>query len=262
MDFTAMTFNLRLNVTSDGDNAWPNRSKQVISLFQRYSPLVLGTQEVLQDMLRDLEAGLPDYKWIGEGREGGQKGEYNTIFYKADELKLLSHGQFWLSEQPDRPGLRSWDSACPRICVWAHFESKSDPNKRFKLFNTHLDHISVQAQEEGIKLVLRTMEEHYRAEPVPMILMGDFNSSPTDPALRLLRNHGDGSLPALIDCFADIETPPGRTFHNFHGGEEGEPIDYIFVSKEIGRQSTTVIRDSEEGRYPSDHYPVAAAISL
>ncbi|WP_274363863.1 endonuclease/exonuclease/phosphatase family protein [Paenibacillus thermotolerans] len=262
MNFSVMTFNLRFNNPNDGANAWPNRSHQVISLIQRYNPYVLGTQEGLLPMLLELEAGLPDYAWIGEGRDGGDKGEYNALFYKSSELKLLEHGQFWLSEQPDRPGILSWGSACPRICVWAHFESKTDPNKRFKAFNTHLDHISGQAQEEGMKVVLRAMEEHYRAEPIPMFLMGDFNSNPDDPALRLLRKQGASAKPELIDGFEAAQTPPGRTWHDFRGGEQGEPIDYIFVSKEVNLHATTVIRDSEEGRYPSDHYPIAASVSL
>ncbi|KIL41299.1 hypothetical protein SD70_07505 [Gordoniibacillus kamchatkensis] len=264
MDFSVMTLNLRYNNPGDGDNAWPHRYEQVVALLRRYDPLVIGTQEGLHDMLLSLGEGLPEYGWIGEGRYGGHDDEHNAIFYKKTELGLAGQGQFWLSEHPDRPGSVSWESSLPRICVWAHLKSASDPRMQMKVFNTHLDHRSKRAQEEGIKLVLRTMREHYRREPMPMIVMGDLNSVPDDAAVRLLREHA--AAPAgglrLIDCFSALPGRPGRTFHGFQGGEEGEPIDYIFATPDIRQKETVVIRDSANGRFPSDHYPVLARIGL
>lgn len=66
---------------------------------------IFGTQEVLHNQLEDLLAALPDYEYVGVGRNDGMtEGEYASIFYKTDSVKCLSSGHFWLSETPEVVG--------------------------------------------------------------------------------------------------------------------------------------------------------------
>ena len=51
---------------------------------------------------------------IGEGRDGGDKGEYSAIFYKSEKLRLEKTETFWLSESPEVPSI-GWDAALNRI---------------------------------------------------------------------------------------------------------------------------------------------------
>jgi endonuclease/exonuclease/phosphatase family metal-dependent hydrolase len=90
-------------------------------------------------------------------------------------------------------------------------------------------------------------------------LMGDFNSGPKDAAVQLVRN---STSPMLVNSFTLLNHEPGQTFHNFQGGELGDPIDYIFVSENVGLRNIAVIRDNQNGKYPSDHYPVIASIFM
>src|SRR3546814_4790545 len=46
--YEAMTYNIRLDIASDGDNAWPHRRSALIALVAYQAPDLVGMQEVLQ----------------------------------------------------------------------------------------------------------------------------------------------------------------------------------------------------------------------
>ena len=90
-----MTFNIRLNLPSDGDNAWPNRKDMAASMIRFYAPDMFGVQEAFVGQVNDLAERLLDYDWIGVGRDdGNQAGEYMAIFYlksrKLHEKRISS----------------------------------------------------------------------------------------------------------------------------------------------------------------------------
>src|SRR6476659_1040075 len=77
-----MTFNLRLNTTSDSLNAWPYRKDLVASQVLFYDVHLLGVQEALHDQMIDVQQRLSRFKSFGGGRDDGEtKGEYSAIFY-------------------------------------------------------------------------------------------------------------------------------------------------------------------------------------
>ncbi|MDQ6419971.1 endonuclease/exonuclease/phosphatase family protein [Paenibacillus sp. LHD-117] len=260
MKLNVMTFNLRVNVPSDGENAWPYRKEQAAAVIREMRPLLVGTQEGRYAMLNELDALLPAYSRIGEGRAGYESGDEGldeccAIYYDHGQLKLVEHGQFWLSETPDSPSGRAWDADYPRFCSWARFEWADAPEEQFYLFNTHFDHVGQQAREESAKLILRKIASISEREEYPFIVTGDLNCYPDDPAIRTLKAE-------LTDVYESYEGPVGRTFHDFQGGLEGEPIDYIFASGDVSVVETTVYRGSNDGVYPSDHYPVMAQLAF
>lgn len=250
MQMKAMTFNLRLNVASDGENAWPHRADLVVKTIQENDPHIFGIQEGLYEMVQKLQTSLPAYQKIGEGRGGGEKDEYSAIFYKKDFFTIEETGQFWLSETPDVPNSMSWESACPRICTWGEFTLKEDPTKRLLFLNTHLDHVSQEAREKGTTLICEHANPYLEKE-IPVVVTGDLNVTPENKVIQLLEEANLMRLPT-----------EGKTFHGFKGGKTGEPIDYIFISKNIQWEEITVDRRTEEGKYPSDHYPVVATLHL
>lgn len=88
------TYNLRLNIASDGPNAWPNRKELVKNLVRYHDFDVFGTQEGFRGQL-DGVAELPEYAFVGHGREDGKAaGEHSAIFYKKARLLLLQTGDF------------------------------------------------------------------------------------------------------------------------------------------------------------------------
>jgi len=121
-----MSFNIRYNSPSDGKNAWPNRKQMVAQTIRFHKVDIIGVQEALYNQILDLQSLLPEYDWRGVGRDDGQKkGEFTPIFYKKDCFHVIQTGNFWLSEDPDRPGSRDWDAACPRLVTWIEFKDKT-----------------------------------------------------------------------------------------------------------------------------------------
>jgi len=259
----AMSFNIRLNTSRDGPNAWPNREGLVASMVHLHQPDVVGLQEVLPDQVDDLAARLPDFSWVGVGRDdGARKGEFAAIFYRRARLMLLNQGTFWLSGTPDVSGSLGWDAACIRIATWAQFRDVAT-TAVFFFYNTHFDHRGEVARSESARLLLK--DAHARAGAASVIVVGDLNCDEDAPAYRLLIG-GTADIPLrLWDAKAQSATPhhgPSGTFHAFTGTLR-DRIDYIFVSEDVRVLRHATLADHwDGGRYPSDHMPVVADVVL
>lgn len=253
-----MTYNIRLDVTSDGLNAWPNRKDFLSSQIQFHDPDILGIQEALPNQVIDLEKSLLQYNQVGIGREGEGKGESSNIFYKKEKLKVVESNTFWLSETPNEISI-GWDAACHRVCTFALFK-EIDSDSLFWVFNTHLDHVGIKAREKAIALILSKMDQ-LNLYNYPVVLMGDFNLEPADKSIVALKmKMNDASEISLQKPFG-----PNGTFNNFEFDKPvTKRIDYIFISKNnnLKVKKYAVLSDSKELRYPSDHFPVFVEIGL
>ena len=251
-NIVVMTYNLRLDVASDGENAWPNRKEFLVSQIKFYEPDFLGTQEGLPHQINYIDNELKKYSFIGQGREGGNKGEYSAVFYNTDKFKVLKHQTFWLSKTPDKVS-KGWDAAYIRICTYGLFvELKT--NKKFWIFNSHLDNESEKARNKGMALILNKINE-VNTKNYPVILTGDFNDTPESKLIIKLKNKMNDTREVSI-------TTPFGTYGTFNGFKFCEPIttriDYIFISKsqKINVLKYGVLTDSKNLKYPSDHFPV------
>ena len=153
-----MSYNIRLDVESDGVNKWDNRKEGLISLIKEENPDVLGIQEGLPNQIEYISKQLEDYNMIGEGRDGGDKGEYSAIFYKSEKLRLEKAETFWLSESPEVPSI-GWDAALNRITTVGVFSEVSS-NKKFIVYNSHFDHIGKIARENSVNVILNHIREN------------------------------------------------------------------------------------------------------
>jgi endonuclease/exonuclease/phosphatase family metal-dependent hydrolase len=268
-DLLVMTFNIRYGTANDGENAWDKRKGLVFNVLRTHSPDVMGLQEALRSQIDDIRAALPEYAEIGVGRDDGKtKGEYSAILYKKDRLAVAESGTFWLSDTPEACGSITWGNECTRVCTWARFVPKS-PGKPFYMFNTHLDHISQYSRERSA--ILLTTRIRDRAQKDPIILTGDFNVGEDNLVVKYFKGEqelhiaNDGqskNLIPLIDTFR-VRHPDASevgTFHNFKGIRSNAKIDYIFVQPGTEVLQAEILHDNNDNHYPSDHFPVKAAI--
>lgn len=279
-DLSVCTFNIRYMAAEDSlhHDDWGRRRSQLCALVNCEAPDVLGTQETLYPQLCDLLQALPDYAYIGVGRDDGERGgEFSPIFYRKDRLELLNHGHFWLGEHPDKPD-KGWDAACVRICTWAYFKDKRTKH-RFYFFNTHMDHVGVMARREGAKLIMTRMKA-LRKTNEPVILTGDFNVDQRSEVYKVFAGSG-----FLNDCFirAKYRFAENGTYNAFHPERcTDSRIDHVFVTNDVQVRSYAIHTDGywEETDVPrtgtacestqgywrvhtlSDHYPVFVNLSL
>jgi endonuclease/exonuclease/phosphatase family metal-dependent hydrolase len=247
-----MSYNIRYATPSDGEDRWELRKERVASLIRYHQPDLLGVQEALQQQLTDLEGALPYYAWHGVGRDDGrQGGEYSAIFYRKDRFVLLDSGTFWLSPSPQKPS-KGWDASIIRICSWVKLRDKSS-GREFFHFNTHFDHEGVQAREQSAALLAEKIPN--MAGEAPVILTGDFNTTPDTKAYATLTGSG-----LLQDARSLSKTPPygpNASFSTFDvSAELKRLIDFVFVTDAFEVQQHAVLTDSQGGKYPSDHLPV------
>jgi endonuclease/exonuclease/phosphatase family metal-dependent hydrolase len=277
IDLAVMTFNIRYGTADDGPNAWPKRKDLVLDVLHTHAPDIVGMQEALRFQLDQIIGAMPRYGEIGVGRaDGKEAGEYSAILYDAQRFAVDDHGTFWLSDSPEAVASMSWGNRIPRICTWARLIEKKSQTT-FYVFNTHLDHESQPSREKSAVLLAKRMAARaHRADTV--ILTGDFNASEMNDAIRYLKgelpcvDEGEAPPPAaaepppivLVDTFRVLhpEAKDVGTFCGFRGTTDGPKIDYVFVEPRVKVLDAAIVRDHDEGRYPSDHFPVKATIRL
>ncbi|VBB46410.1 Endonuclease/exonuclease/phosphatase family protein [uncultured Paludibacter sp.] len=259
-----MTFNIRLDVKSDSLNGWQYRKERVAKTVLLNNVDIVGMQEVLHNQLMDIEKALPDYTWIGVGREDGMEaGEYSPIFYNHNKFSEVGSGYFWLSKTPMEAGSKGWDAACTRIATWAKLKDISTGTIFFVL-NTHFDHIGEVARRESAKLILEKVNLYTQKKKYPIIVMGDFNSNAQSEAYKTLTDTSNPLYLTDTRMLATKVNGPSWTFHNFgrQPVKERQMIDYIFVNNGIKVLSFDVIDGTQTKEYPSDHNAVMVKVEF
>lgn len=263
-----MTFNIRYNNPEDGINAWPHRKQHVANMISAiHKADTAGLQEVKYDQLMDLVNLLPDtYSYVGVGRgDGWQDDEYSCIFFRNDKLELIATNTFWLAENPEIPGMVSWDSAITRIVTWAKFKDKAS-GKEFFHFNTHFDHRGREARVESAKLIVNKTRSI--AGDVPCMITGDFNARESSAPYAVLSGKepaGEITSDLKDGRYISKNGHEGPTASTTNWNEMGQPetrIDYIFIRNGFEVLSHKVLDDRFDGRFPSDHLPVLAEIQF
>lgn len=257
-----MTFNIRFDNPDDGPDAWPHRKDFVASMFRFHQNDIVGTQEGMHHQLVELDEMLPEFEWVGVGRDAGdERGEFCAIYYRPDRFELIEEDTFWLSETPDVPGSMGWDTAITRITTWARFFDKKN-NRRMIVFNTHYDHRGAQARIESSRLILRKIEEIAQGDPV--IFIGDLNTTENDEPYKIItRPDEETDEPKLYDGFYHSvhgHHGPASTWNGFERIFPDRRIDYIFVDSNLTVKQHAILADIRDGHFPSDHLPVVADI--
>ena len=246
------SFNLRMDTSSDGENAWPNRKEMVKGLIKFHDIDIIGTQEGFKHQLEQI-IELPEYAYVGAGRDDGKdEGEHSAIVYKKDKYKVVENGDFWFSETPEVPG-KGWDATCcNRICSWAKFEEIST-GKEFYVFNSHFDHQGQIARKNSSQMLVDRVKE--MNGDYPIFVTGDFNATPESEPMKILTNSG-----ILVDSYIATKEPPYGTVGTFNSFRLDAPmsnrIDYVWVTPDIEVKKYGVLNDVQYGRFPSDHFPV------
>lgn len=261
VDLKVMTYNVRYQNSSDpSPHTWAERLPAIKKLIEREQPDIIGTQEVLHKQLLDLEENLPQYEWIGLGREGGSKGEYSAIFYNENRYTPLEYDHFWLSDTPNVIGSMTWGNTIPRMVTWAKFLDKQT-NQQFYVVNTHFDHKSANAREKSAELIKEKIKA-FNPE-LPIVLTGDFNASPDSKPYQLLTTEGPFvDLWKVAETRINEELGTANAFKDPTGGGPEKRIDWILSKGNVQAHTIEILDDHKHGQFPSDHYPVMADLTL
>ena len=255
-EIKVISYNVRYNNPNDGKDIWENRRSTIVNLIKNEDPDFLGLQEVNHAQLLFLNSNLSNYSFVGVGRDDGKtKGEYSPIFYNNNLFDLIKSDTFWLSSTPDKISV-GWDASMERICTYAVFKSKTN-KKNIWVFNTHFDHIGMEAREKSADLIISVINKLTEPEDY-VVLTGDFNLlDDSKPIMNLQSNFNDTNK--------NLEKTDKSygTFNNFKLNFVSKSrIDYVFEKNFKLINSRHIIVKTPEGRWASDHHPILAKLKF
>ena len=207
-------------------DGWDDRKDYLCDMINFEAFDVFGVQEARYPQLTDMLDRLPDYTYIGVGREDGEhKGEHCAIFYRKKEYKVLDQGNFWLSETPDVPS-KGWGAKYYRVCTWGLFQNKKT-KELFYLINTHVNwgEASVKSANMLVEFIKTKCTKTNN-----VILMADFNATQDSDLYKIITSNG------FEDTFesAKYRFAPTGTGHGFRPRWfTHRRIDHIFVANGI-----------------------------
>lgn len=225
-----------------------------IEMIKRLKPDSFGVQEAHIDWMKPLTAALPEYGWVGVGREDGKEdGEFEAVFYLKEKFTASDSGHFWISETPDVPS-KSWDSACTRMATYVKLTDKVT-GKSYVHINTHLDHIGRVARVNGARMIA---EKAASFGGLPVVATGDFNVTPDSDCYATMISSNMGDARTLAP-----DSDSSFTFHWFDPDKYHDIIDYVFVDRAtVAPVRFRVFNEKINGSFYSDHYAVYADIEL
>lgn len=262
-DVKVMSFNVRYGTAKDGENHWDKRKEFLADTVAAFGPDLLGTQETVAFQRDFLSQKLTGYEVLAAGRDDGkEKGEMMAVYWKKERFEKTDGGHFWLSEAPDKPGSKSWDSSLPRMATWVKLKDKKAGGKPVLFINTHFDHMGKVARLESAKLIRERIAK--LGEGCSVILTGDFNSGEgSEPYKALFDTHGKDESP-VVDSYRTAhpkrEPDEGTTTAFKAGPSKGARIDWIGVSRDWKVSAAEIDRTAKDGRTPSDHFPITATL--
>lgn len=257
---TVMTFNVRVDTFLDGLNRWGNRREIVIDTIAGNAPDVFGVQEAFDFQVGDIARALGQYGYYAAGRDDGRsRGEACAILFRKDRFDLVDSATFWFADTPSKAGSRDWGSIFPRICSWVYLREKSSGSGLY-VYNVHMDNLSQRSREKSAELLAERIANRKTKEP--FIVMGDFNMEADNSAMQYLLNAGKQRPHAkMVDTWPTGRSNEG-TLRNLWGTATGPKLDHILVSEDIDVLEASIDRRNENGKYPSDHFPVIAKIRV
>jgi endonuclease/exonuclease/phosphatase family metal-dependent hydrolase len=243
-----------LNILNLADR-WDERLPLLLADIAALQPDVLGLQEVVYPMQQDRVLGA-----AGEGRYEVLRGwagrpEYgNSLLVKAP---LAPGGADRLDLSTGHPIGRSALRTLVRL----------PGGSRVVLAVTHLHHVPADAevrlgQVERLLDWLATSPAHDA-----LVVVGDFNAPPSEPAHARMRHAGFRSAYAEANGGEpEVTWPSGLQAPAMD--TDGRPgcLDYVWVRGAVAVKSATLFCDrpavGEPTLYPSDHVGVAARLQV
>lgn len=252
-----MTFNVRNLHGDDGTpNSWENRRDIAVHVINAAVPDIIGMQEAYRKQIDYFLQRCPMAS-LGDSRYGNTEDEYSNIFYRMDKFGVRRWGEFWLSETPDVPGsCSSYEQRWPRMVTWAEFYLLDRIDTTFYYFNTHFP-LSEQARKQAVTVLLERITAIVEPIGTPVFVGGDFNARQFSPVYKRICSAG------FTDSWGQTGMPLtdeiDGTVNHFCHARTTEHIDWIFI-KNACVESIAIDYYNENGRYPSDHFPVNVTV--
>ena len=255
-----------MNVRIMSSNIWGDyfgneiavREDQLLDVFERYAPDVLGMQEATKNWRQSaLFRGLAkDYEFVDTG--AFTDNNYTPLVYRRDLFDLIEGGFTKFEDTPDNS----------KSCTWAVLEYKGN-GRRFGAISTHWWWKNIgKAEDDALRVsngakiteIARTLVEKYN---IPVFAFGDFNSRYACPSLAYLRKNGWKFAQEEADVTMAVSTHHGDPKRGDDGLFHGEAtlrtaensIDHVVYMGGAQAIEFRVVED-QDALDATDHSPI------
>lgn len=252
MELKVISFNVRTCSDPNG-HSMKERAPRILDILKEENADIMGFQEYTPEMKEMLASPLAEnYEIFDKLRAEGDR-ESVPIFWKKDRFECIDKGYFWFSDTPQKES-KGWDEIydCYRICMWTVLKEKQT-EKSLIYMNTHFG-FGDKGQKDSVKLIKEYSE---KIGNLPIVVTGDFNMTLSSAPYK-----------DMVGYFTDVNMATAKdercTFHNYSADftEKQAHIDYCFVNSRVEPLDYKRLDKTFEGKFPSDHYGIAAKISL
>lgn len=237
-EFRVMSFNLRNEVEGDPQTL-DERKGNILKVILENTPDILGVQEIAADWMSDWLCEQLNTNGYDKYLSSGQFGSPKIIFYKRSRFTRTKEGTFQMQYADNRSG------------TWAILLD-NDNKKSYFVCNSHWTTASSSDRVLTAQKIVEVVKNNYNN--LPLIVLGDFNAVPGTPEIASVKNNGGLNL----SC---AHNEKGETYHEWSATGK-KKIDWILYSKKLSVKSSSVIKTSYNGFWPSDHWPILAVLKL
>ena len=246
--YRLLSFNIRTQTTYDKDQQIIYRVDFLCDTIRALQADVIGLQEMTPLMRGLMIERLPEFVFLGGGRDKDRLGESAGIAVRQSRFLIERVYSEMLSPTPEVPGSTYGgdQSGCPRVFTSCDLQPV-EGGQAFRFMNIHTDHEGKNARRLEMEQLMRAYEEQQTLRPLPTVITGDLNATPDAPELA----------PLLADPrFRDASSGLGGTFHDYDRRAEAEKIDYVCLTQEWQVLRAQLLHEKRDGLFLSDHDPV------
>ena len=251
--FKVASFNIHYIVTMDGpDKEWEERKHAVTEVLRRVDADIIAFQEMEtfagghfsreNQQLDWIVKTLPVYEVAAFG-DAEVFPITQPILFKPEKFSAREQGFFFYSSEPDRIYSEQWDGGYPYFSTWVRLTSKCKQQGIF-LMNVHNDYSSRENRIRTSQLIVERMNQFSKDDAV--IVLGDFNVRSTAKEIRIIEEAGLGVVEPILST------------NRIWGMHLIPAIDHFIIDPRLeAPEGIRVWRDTVNGEYPSDHYPIS-----
>ncbi len=257
------TYNVWVVSNSDKNAGyeWRVRKDRLAQSIVKNDFDIFGLQEIDATITNELPNAVKKlnedkYEWVFN------KYSHTAFAYNKKRFKVSNTKIFWLSNTPDKQS-KCWDGY-DRVGVYTEvFDEIS--GKRFGFIATH-GPLNDDQFRVNMANLLKERADKYAKDEFPVILVGDLNTKPNEPAYAKLCEYWKDSYKSVPTKF--IYGPVG----SFNGHkvtnnlmEETRRIDYIMARDPKDKVEFLTYRNDNstyDGFYASDHCPVSVQLNI
>ncbi len=251
-EICVLSQNLRVASSKDGvENTILKRKDRLAIELDRYNPDIRCFQECTMEWQGYLTQEMNTLEYANIFNFNN-KGLCNPIYVKRTKFRVLDAGSILLSE---RTSAKSDES---RVASWAKLKHRKT-GKTLLMVNAHLG-LDLAIQQDSCRKLMNLVSN---SDADGYLICGDFNFykdyNPEAYKIMLSNNTKDMAIAASGEGIQGIT---GGTFHDYGRKTSPKRIDFFFGSSNLTSKFYSLVNDTYNGYYMSDHYGLLNYIDI